>query len=120
MKTPQDKPVVWMGSSYKDICEMPDPVRQVFGYALHLAQRGEKHPDAKPMQGFGGAGVLEVIEDWQGDTYRAVYTVKIANALYVLHVFKKKSTKGIATPKHDIDLIRSRLKEAMDKAKQAR
>ena len=98
---------------------MPDDVVDVFGFALHLAQLGRKHGQAKPLKGFGGAGVLEVIEDHKGDTYRAVYTVKIADIVYVLHCFQKKSTKGIETPKHEMDLIRERLKAAQAHAKGA-
>lgn len=89
---------------------MPEDVQDTFGFALHLAQSGQKHPDAKPLKGFGGAGVLEVVEDFHGDTYRAVYTVRYAQAVYVVHCFQKKSTQGIATPKPDMDLIKSRLK----------
>lgn len=89
---------------------MPADVQDTFGYALHLAQAGDKHSQAKPLKGFGGAGVLEVVEDHQGDTYRAVYTVRYASAVYVLHCFQKKSTSGIATPKPDMDLIQTRLK----------
>ncbi len=96
---------------------MPDDVIDVFGFALHLAQAGKKHDQAKPLKGFGGAGVLEVVEDHLGDTYRAVYTVKIADAVYVLHCFQKKSKQGIETPKHDLDLIRERLKAAQAHAK---
>ncbi|SCX28836.1 Phage-related protein [Nitrosomonas eutropha] len=88
---------------------MPELVQDVFGYALHLAQIDQKHLDAKPMKGFGGAGVLEVVEDSQGDTYRAVYTVRYAEAVYVLHCFQKKSIQGVATPKPDVGLIKSRL-----------
>ncbi|WP_459573853.1 type II toxin-antitoxin system RelE/ParE family toxin, partial [Cupriavidus sp. 8B] len=84
--------------------------QDTFGYALHLAQVGSKHSQAKPLKGFGGAGVLEVVEDHQGGTYRAVYTVRYAGAVYVLHCFQKKSTSGIATPKPDMDLIEARLK----------
>jgi phage-related protein len=98
---------------------MPDDVVDVFGFALHLAQLGRKHGQAKPLKGFGGAGVLEVIEDHKGDTYRAVYTVKIADIVYVLHCFQKKSTKGMETPKHEMDLIRERLKAAQAHAKGA-
>ena len=87
-------------------------VKDVLGYALHLAQHGEKHLDAKPLKGFGGAKTLEVVEDHQGDTYRAVYTVKFEGYVYVLHCFQKKSKKGIATPKPDMDKIRARLKDA--------
>ncbi|MCY1419222.1 hypothetical protein D3C76_699540 [compost metagenome] len=96
---------------------MPHDVQDVFGFALSNAEEGSKHPDAKPLKGFGGAGVLEVIEDYQGNTYRAVYTVKFEAAVYVLHCFQKKSTKGIETPQHDIELIKSRLKDAEAHAK---
>jgi phage-related protein len=82
------------------------------GYALDYAQQGGKHPDANPLRGFGGAGVLEIVEDNDSDTYRAVYTVKFTDTVYVLHVFQKKSKKGSATPKHEIDLIKERLKRA--------
>lgn len=108
----QIKPLRWVGVSKKDLLAMPDDVIDVFGFALHLAQAGKKHDQAKPLKGFGGAGVLEVVEDYLGDTYRAVYTVKIADAVYVLHCFQKKSRHGIETPKHDLDLIRERLKAA--------
>jgi phage-related protein len=91
---------------------MPGGVQQVFGFALYNAQIGRTHPAAKPLKGFGSAGVLEVVEDWRGDSYRAVYTVRFADAVYVLHCFQKKSTSGVATPKREIDLIRKRLKEA--------
>lgn len=97
---------------------MPDEVQDTFGYALHLAQTGSKHPDAKPLKGFGSAGVLEVVESQAGSTYRAVYTVKIAGVVYVLHCFQKKSTSGIATPKPDMDLVRERLKAAQAHARQ--
>jgi phage-related protein len=98
---------------------MPDEVQDTFGYALHLAQTGSKHSQAKPLKGFGSAGVLEVVECEAGSTYRAVYTVKIAGAVYVLHCFQKKSTSGIATPKPDMDLIQDRLKAAMAHAAQS-
>ena len=91
---------------------MPAEVVDVFGFALHVAQAGGKHSQTKVLKGFGGAGVLEVVEDFKSDTYRAVYTVKFAKALYVLHCFQKKSTRGIETPKPDMDLIRERLKAA--------
>lgn len=104
------KPLRWVASSKKDLMAMPEDVQDIFGYALHLAQIGQKHPDAKPLKGFGGAGVLEVVEDNQGEAYRAVYTVRYAGAVYVLHCFQKKSTQGIATPKPDMELIESRLK----------
>ena len=104
------KPLRWVASSKKDLMAMPEEVQDTFGYALHLAQVGQKHPDAKPLKGFGSAGVLEVVEDFQGDAYRAVYTVRYAEAVYVVHCFQKKSTQGIATPKPDVELIKSRLK----------
>lgn len=106
------KPLIWIGSSKKDLTGFPEDVKDVFGYALHLAQHGEKHIDAKPLQGFGGAKTLEVVEDHLGDTYRAVYTVKFEGRVYVLHCFKKKSRKGIETPKPDMDRIKARLKDA--------
>lgn len=106
------KPVVWIGTFRKDLRELPRDVQDVFGYALYLAQTGKKHPSAKPLSGFGGASVLEVVEDCRGDTYRTVYTVKFVEAVYVLHVFQKKSTRGIATPRHEIELIRERLTRA--------
>ena len=96
---------------------MPIDVIDVFGYALHLAQTGGRHSQAKVLQGFHGAGVLEVLEDHLGDTYRAVYTINIGAAVYVLHCFKKKSTKGSQTPKPDMDLIESRIKLAQAHAK---
>ena len=113
------KPLQWVGSSKKDLLAMPNDVLDVFGFALHLAQTGKKHDQAKPLKGFGGAGVLEVVEDYMGDTYRAVYTVKIADAVYVLHCFQKKSKSGIETPKHEMDLIWDRLRAAQAHAKGA-
>ncbi|MCW7762266.1 type II toxin-antitoxin system RelE/ParE family toxin [Photorhabdus luminescens] len=111
------KPLYWVGSSKKDLLSLPNDVQDIFGYALHVAQTGGKHSQAKPLKGFGGAGVLEVVEDYIGDTYRAVYTVKFGTAIYVLHVFQKKSSTGIATPKPDMDKIRERLKIAEDHAR---
>ena len=106
------KPLKWMGSSKKDLDKMPEDVKDVFGFAIDLAQSGQKHPDAKPLKGFKSAGVLEVVENDEGGTYRAVYTVKLADWIYVLHCFQKKSKKGIETPKADLELITSRLKRA--------
>ncbi len=106
------KPVSWIGSSYKDFREFPDPVQDAMGYALYQAQIGLKHGSAKPLRGFGGAGVLELVADHVGDTFRAVYTVKFATAVYVLHAFQKKSKSGIKTPTEDMDLIQRRLKSA--------
>lgn len=106
------KPVEWVGSSYKDFRSFPDDVQDHAGYALYVAQRGEKHDDAKPLKGFGGAGVLEVVSDHAGDTYRAVYTVKFSTAVYVLHAFQKKSKAGSRTPAPDMALVEQRLKVA--------
>ena len=106
------KPLKWVGSSKRDLDAMPEEVKDVFGHAIDLAQAGGKHSDAKPMAGFGSAAVLEVVEDFRGDTYRAVYTVKFAGWIYVLHCFQKKSKTGIRTPKGDLDLISARLKAA--------
>lgn len=108
----KEKPVFWMASSRKDLRKFPKAVRLTFGQALYDAQTGSKHPAAKPLKGFGGAGVLEVVEDDQGSTYRAVYTVKFADVVYVLHAFQKKSKTGIKTPASDIEKVRARLKEA--------
>ena len=106
------KPVFWMGSSRRDLQSFPKPVQSEVGYALHAAQQGELDPAAKPLKGFGSAQVIEIVNRFSGDAYRAVYTVRFGDALYVLHVFQKKSTKGAATPKPDTDLIRARLKDA--------
>ena len=106
------KPLFWVGSSRRDLKEFPEPVKDVMGHALFLAQLGGKHQDARPLKGFGGAGVLEVVEDFAGDTYRAVYTVKFSDAMYVLHAFQKKSKQGIKTPKRELDLIKERLSRA--------
>jgi phage-related protein len=112
VQTGSKRPVVFIGSSQSELGAFPKPVRHVIGHALYLAQTGGKHPDAKPLKGFGDAGVLEVVSDFDGDSYRAVYTVRFAKAVYVLHAFQKKSKKGIATAKGDIDLVRSRLRLA--------
>lgn len=108
------KELYWLGNSLKNLKEMPEDVQDGFGYALHLAQIGEKHSTAKPLKGFSGAGVLEIVENFEGNTYRAVYTVRFSNAIFVLHVFQKKSKSGIATAKQDIELIQSRLKQAQE------
>lgn len=106
------KPLRWVGSSRDDLLALPEEVRREVGYALFVAQNGEKADSAKPFKGFGGGGVLEVVENHDGDTYRAVYTVRFAGAVYVLHAFQKKSKAGIKTPKKDMDLIEARLKAA--------
>jgi phage-related protein len=112
------EPLYWVGSSKRDLLSLPDPVMDLFGYALYLAQAGKKHEQAKPLRGFGSAGVLEVVEDWDRSTYRAVYTVRFEVRVFALHIFKKKSKRGAATPKADIDLIRERLKVAEQIAKE--
>jgi phage-related protein len=106
------KPVFWVASSKKDLKKFPKGARQAVGQALFDAQTGGKHPGAKPLKGFHGAGVLEVVEDDDGNTYRAVYTVKFAGAVYVLHAFQKKSKKGSKTPPDEIAKVKARLKEA--------
>ena len=112
IEEPFFKPVIWIGSSRKDFGEFPEPVKDRMGYALFVAQQGGKHADAKPLGGYGGAGVVEIVRDHKGDTYRAVYTVRLAGAVYVLHAFQKKSKTGRETPKAEIDLIDRRLREA--------
>ena len=106
------KPLKWIGSAKRDLDSMPEDVKDLFGHAIDLAQAGGKHQDAKALSGFGSTGVLEVVEDFRGDTYRAVYTVKFAGWVYVLHCFQKKSKSGIKTPKEDMDMINARLKAA--------
>jgi phage-related protein len=117
---PSLKPLYWMGSTLKDLRDSPEAVKDGIGYALELVQKGEKPANAKPRKGFGGASVLEIVEDFDGDTWRAAYTVAIAGRIYVLHFFQKKSKKGIATPKKDIDLIKRRLKDATEHGKAGR
>ncbi len=101
--------LVWLGDSLSMMRDFPVEVRQVTGYALYLAQTGGKHPGAKPLRGFGGAGVLEAIDDFDGDTYRAVYTVSFPEAVYVLHAFQKKSVRGRSPPKREMQLVRQRM-----------
>ena len=117
---PTERPLEWIGSSYKDLMALPAAVRRFFGYALSLAQAGDQHDAAKVLTGFGSAGVLEVVEYDRSGTYRAVYTVKFEEAVFVLHCFKKKSTRGIATPKEDRAIIHARLKVAEALAKDLR
>jgi phage-related protein len=112
------KPIVWVGSSRKDLSEFPDPVQDHVGYALYIAQLGGKHRDAKTLSGFGGAGVVEVVKDFRGDTFRAVYTLRFAGTVYVLHAFQKKSKTGRETPRRDIELIKQRLRDAEQIAKE--
>jgi phage-related protein len=115
---PSSKPLIWIGSSRKDLREFPEDVQHRMGYALWIAQTGGKHRDAKALSGFGGAGVLEVIEDYRGDTFRAVYTLKYADGVFMLHAFQKKSKTGRETPRRDIELIKQRLREAERIAKE--
>lgn len=109
-----DKPVNWVGQSLDDLKAFPAEVQSVMGFALRQAQGGDKHVSAKPLKGFTGAGVLEIVEDHDGDTYRAVYTVRFSEAVYVLHAFQKKAKRGIATPQRDLDLVRQRLAKAQE------
>jgi len=102
----------WVGTTLDDLRAFPDEVKREIGHALHLAQLGEKSPAAKPLKGFKGAGVLEVVEAFDGDAYRAVYTVRFKSGVYALHAFQKKSHRGIATDKRDIELVEQRLREA--------
>jgi phage-related protein len=108
----QPKPVRWISSSKKDLSDFPKEVRGRVGVALW--QIGRKAPYAKVLKGFGGAGVLEIVDDFDGDAFRAVYTVRFAKAVYLLHAFQKKSKRGIATPKSELDLIDQRLKRARE------
>ena len=106
------KPLHFVGDSDRNLRGFPKEVREVMGQALWAAQLGKKHPDAKPLKGFTGAGVLEIVSDYDTNTYRGVYTVKLAGIVYVLHTFQKKSKRGIQTTKQDIGLIRQRLRAA--------
>src|SRR3954451_22284834 len=107
-----DTPLEFVGSSTDDLSGFSDDVKRSIGLALRTAQKGGKHSDAKPLKGFKGAGVLEIVSDFDGNTFRAVYTVRIKGVIYVLHAFQKKSKKGISTPKTEIEKIKRRLKEA--------
>lgn len=115
-----EKPLIWIGSSKRDLISLPIAVRKFFGHVLHFAQRGDQHDACKVLRGFGGAGVLEAIEDDVDGTYRAVYTVKFKEAVFVLHCFQKKSKSGIATPKRDLEIIHARLRVAEAMAKEIR
>ena len=109
VNAPVAKPLVWIGSAHRDMQQLPEPVQDDLGYALYVAQIGGKHRNAKPLSGFGGAGVLEVVDDYDDDTFRAVYTIRFTERIYVLHVFQKKSRSGISTPAREIALVRRRL-----------
>jgi len=110
--TKEVRQIVFLGSTHKDLMKLPSDVRDIFSHGLKMASLGKNPIGSKPLKGFGGTSVVELIEDHKSDTYRAVYTVKFKEAIYVLHVFKKKSTKGISTPKKDKELIEKRLKDA--------
>jgi phage-related protein len=113
MSNDDAKPLRWISSARDDLKEFPAPVRQIMGTALYLAQTGGKHLSAKPLRGITkGAGVLEVVDDHDTNTYRTVYTVRFADVVYVLHAFQKKSKKGVKTPVHEIELIRARYEQA--------
>ncbi len=109
---PFSRPLIWIGSSRKDFRDFPEEVKSEMGYALFVAQTGGRHRRAKTFKGAGDAGVVEVLDDHRGDTFRTIYTVRFASAVYVLHAFQKKSKSGIATPKPDIQLITQRLRDA--------
>jgi phage-related protein len=111
---PEIRPLKWIGSAKSNLITFPDEVRKAMGHALYLAQIGMKSPKAKPLRGFGGAGVLEVVADFDGDTFRAIYTVKFRGMVFVLHAFQKKSKKGRETPRAEIELIKRRLKSVSD------
>jgi phage-related protein len=115
---PSLRPVIWVGSSREDLREFPGPVQDHMGYVLYVAQRGGKHRDTKVLSGFGGAGVVEIVTDYRSDAFRAVYTLRYAGAVYVLHAFQKKSKTGRETPRRDMELIRQRLREAEQIAKE--
>lgn len=113
MKEPKPKPVFWVGSSRSDLRAFPEDVRTDVGFALWVAQRGDRPAQAKPLKGIvPGSGVLEIVERHDGDAYRVVYTVRFKDAVYVLHAFQKKSKRGKQTPKHEVDVIRERVKTA--------
>src|SRR5258705_7134381 len=105
------RPLLWVASSKRDYSRFPSRVQDEFGFAFFLVQTGQHPPSAKPLKGLG-SGVVELVEDFDGDTYRAVYTVRFSRVVYVLHAFKKKSKRGIKTPRTDIDLIKQRIRNA--------
>jgi phage-related protein len=108
------KDIIWVSSSLEDLKRFPEPVQKVMGFALFQAQCGGKHLQARPLKGFGGAVVLEIIEDFDGNAFRTVYTVRFADAVYVLHAFQKRSKRGIKTPEREMDMVRARLRMARD------
>jgi phage-related protein len=120
-KADEPRPLVWCGSAKRDFMAFPQAAQREMGYALFLAQMGERHSKmAKTLRGFGGGAVIEVRESYEGNAYRAVYTVRYEDAVYVLHAFKKKSKKGAATPKADMDLVEKRLKDLIKEKERRR
>ena len=109
---PAPKPLIWVGASQRDFGDFADDVKSEMGYALYVAQCGGRHRKARALKGYGGAGVIEIVEDHRGDTFRTVYTVRMPSAVYVLHAFQKKSKAGIATPLPELRLIEQRLRDA--------
>jgi phage-related protein len=118
VKVEAQKRLVWVGSSRKDLIALPPAVVDTFGYGLYLAQIGRRHENGKVLRGFGDASVVELIESHAGNTFRAVYTVRFSTVIFVLHVFRKKSKRGMVTPKPDTDLIAARLSRAAEIAKE--
>lgn len=114
----QARPITWMGSSREDLKAFPAQVRRDIGHALYTAQQGDTDPAAKPLKGFGGSSVMEIVDRHDTDTYRAVYTTQFAGRIYVLHAFQKRSTKGVATPQKEIELIKKRLTAARNHHKE--
>jgi phage-related protein len=108
------KPLIWIGRARADLSAFPEDVKDSIGFALYMAQQGSKHINAKPLRGFRGASVLEIVDDYAGETYRLVYTVQFTGRIYALHAFHKKSKTGIKTPKSELDLIQARLRQAME------
>ncbi|MDB2683224.1 type II toxin-antitoxin system RelE/ParE family toxin [Alphaproteobacteria bacterium] len=115
----EEKQVDWVGSSLDDLKKFPETVKQTFGFELHQVQHGTTPDGAKSLKGKGLSGVYELRDNHNGSTYRAVYIAKLKNKIYVLHCFQKKSKSGIATPKQDIDLIKTRLKIAIENTEKA-
>ena len=111
--TEKKNKLIWLGSSLRNLKAFPKSVRERFGYALYIAECGDKHKKSKPLKGFQGGSVLEIFDNYKKGAYRSVYTVKFKKYVYVLHCFEKKSKKGIATPKPDMDMIKARLKIAL-------
>jgi phage-related protein len=111
-KPPEPRQCIFIGSSLRELKRFPEKVQNRIGFALHQVQEGDEPLAAKALKGFGGRSILELVDDFDGDTYRAVYTVRFAGFVYVLHAFQKKAKKGIATPQRDMELIKARLRDA--------